>query len=137
MRDSLWVSVMVCGCALNTARAETAPSAASHLGLATQSVALPGAGQVIIVFLCVAALALGIAMALRRLSPGLMGRLQLSSAVAVQVLARQRLEPGVSLHIVSVAGERLAIVTSRSGVAVHRLAADVAGAVQIPANEAR
>ncbi len=102
-----------------------APNAAApmaHLGLATQPVQLPGAGQVIFVFLCVAALAVGMAWALRRLSPGILARLKLpSGGVEVTVLGRQRLEPGVNLHIVSVAGERLAIVSGRSGVAMHAL----------------
>lgn len=111
-------------CALSAPSTQNAASPTAHLGLATQPVSLPGAGQVIVVFICVAALAVGIAAILRRFSPGILARLQPPSGVAVTVLARQRLEPGVSLHIVSVAGERLAIVTSRSGVAIHALLAD-------------
>jgi hypothetical protein len=113
--------------------AQSVPNAAppmAHLGLATQPVPLPGAGQVILVFLCVAALAVGFAAVLRRYGPGLglMPRLQPPSGVGVTVLARQRLEPGVSLHIVNVAGERLAIVTSRTGVAMHTLSVGGNGA---------
>jgi hypothetical protein len=93
----------------------------SHFGLATQPVSLPGAGKIILVFICVAALAVGLAAMLRRWSPGLLARLQVPSGVELTVLGRQRLEPGVSLHIVSVGGERLAIVTSRAGVAMHSL----------------
>lgn len=99
-----------------------------HLGLATQPVALPAASHVVVVFILVAALAIGLAVALRRVSPGLFRRLRPNSAADVTILARQGLEPGVSLHIVSVAGERLAIVTSRSGVAVHGLSVDSRGA---------
>lgn len=108
-------------CALSNPSAEKTVSPMAHLGLATQSVPLPGAGRIILVFICVAALAVGIAAILRRWSPGLLARLQQPSGVDVTVLSRQRLEPGVSLHIVSVAGERLAIVTSRSGVAMQAL----------------
>jgi hypothetical protein len=117
-------------CAFSAPSTQSAAPPMAHLGLATQPVPLPGAGQIIIVFICVAALAVGIAALLRRLSPGLLARLQLPSGVGVgvTVLARQRLEPGVSLHIVSVAGERLAIVTSRSGVAMHALLVDGSGA---------
>jgi hypothetical protein len=97
----------------------------AHLGLQTQSVQMPGAGQIILVFIGVAALAVGVAAVLRRYGPGLglLPGLQQPSGVTVTVLARQRLEPGVSLHIVNIAGERLAIVTSRSGVAMHTLSA--------------
>jgi len=93
----------------------------SHFGLATQPVPLPGAGKIILVFICVAALAVGMAAILRRWSPRLLAKLQLPSGIEVTVLGRQRLEPGVSLHVVSIAGERLAIVTSRSGVAMQPL----------------
>lgn len=97
----------------------------AHLGLQTQSVQMPGAGQIILVFIGVAALAVGVAALLRRYGPvlGFLPGLQQPSGVAVTVLARQRLEPGISLHIVDIAGERLAIVTSRSGVAMHTLSA--------------
>jgi hypothetical protein len=108
-------------CAFSAPSAPDTSSPMSHFGLATQPVPLPGAGKVILVFICVAALAVGIAAILRRWSPGLLAKLQLPSGVEVTVLGRQRLEPGVSLHIVSIAGERLAIVTSRSGVAMHAL----------------
>ena len=108
-------------CAFSAPGAPNTPSPMSHFGLATQPVPLPGAGKIILVFICVAALAVGIAAILRRWSPGLLAKLQLPSGVEVTVLGRQRLEPGVSLHIVSIAGERLAIVTSRSGVAMHAL----------------
>ena len=102
----------------------------AHLGLATQPVLLPSAGQIILVFICVAALAVGMAAILRRFGPGLglVPRLQLHFGVAVTVLARQRLEAGVSLHVVNVAGERFAIVTSRSGVAMHALSTGGSGA---------
>ena len=102
----------------------------AHLGLQTQSVQMPGAGQIILVFIGVAALAVGVATLLRRYGPGLglLPGLQQPSGVAVTVLARQRLEPGISLHIVNIAGERLAIVTSRSGVAMHTLSASGTGA---------
>jgi hypothetical protein len=114
------------------AAASSAPNAApmAHLGLATQPVPLPGAGQIILVFICVAALAVGMAAILRRFGPGLglLPRLQPPSGVVVTVLARQRLEPGVSLHIVNVGGERLAIVTGRSGVAMHTLSVGDNGA---------
>jgi hypothetical protein len=102
----------------------------AHLGLATQPVPLPGVGQIIFVFICVAALAVGIAAVLRRYGPNfrLLRGLQPPSGVGVTIIARQRLEPGVTLHIVSVAGERLAIVTSRSGVAVHTLSVGGSGA---------
>jgi hypothetical protein len=101
-----------------------------HLGLQTQTVQLPGVGQIILVFICVVALAVGVAALLRRYGPGLglLPGLQQSSGVVVTVLARQRLEPGISLHIVNIAGERLAIVTSRSGVAMHTLSAGGSGA---------
>ena len=108
-------------CAFSAPSAPNTPSPMSHFGLATQPVPLPGAGKIILVFICVAALAVGIAALLRRWSPGLLAKLQLPAGVEVTVLGRQRLEPGVSLHIVSIAGERLAIVTSRSGVAMHAL----------------
>lgn len=95
----------------------------AHLGVATQPV--PGAGQIILVFIGVAALAIGMAFLLRRYGPGLglglVPRPQSPSGVAVTVLARQRLEPGVSLQIVEVGNERLAVLTSRSGVAMHAL----------------
>jgi hypothetical protein len=102
----------------------------AHLGLQTQSVQLPGAGQIILVFICVAALAVGVAALLRRYGGrlGLLPGLQQPAGVAVTVLARQRLEPGISLHVVNIAGERLAIVTSRSGVAMHTLSAANTGA---------
>src|SRR5689334_20418623 len=100
-------------CAFPAPGAPDTSSPMSHFGLATQPVPLPGAGKVILVFICVAALAVGIAALLRRWSPGLLAKLQLPSGVEVTVLGRQKLEPGVSLHIVSIAGERLAIVTSR------------------------
>jgi hypothetical protein len=86
-------------------------------------VALPGAGQIIFVFICVAAIAVGIALILRRYGPSLGILPRQPSGVVVTVLTRQRLEPGVNLQIVNVAGERLAIVTSRSGVAIHALSA--------------
>jgi hypothetical protein len=108
-------------CAFSASSTPGTPSPMSHFGLATQPVPLPGAGKIIFVFICVAALAVGIAAILRRWSPGLLAKLQLPSGVEVTVLGRQRLEPGVSLHVVSIAGERLAIVTSRSGVAMHTL----------------
>lgn len=112
-------------CAWSASNAPNAPPPMAHLGLATQPVPLPGVGQIIFVFICVAALAVGIAVVLRRYGPrfGLLPGLQPPSGVGVTILARQRLEPGVTLHIVNVAGERLAIVTSRSGVAVHTLSA--------------
>jgi len=113
--------LLTCQCAFPASSAANAATPMAHLGLATQPVALPGVGQIILVFICVAALAVGIAAVLRRLSPGLLARLQLPTGIEVTVLGRQRLEPGVSLHIVSVAGERLAIVTSRSGVAMQAL----------------
>lgn len=117
------------------AAASSAPNAApmAHLGLATQPVPLPGAGQIILVFICVAALAVGIAAILRRFGPGLglLPRLQPPSGVVVTVLARQKLEPGVSLHVVNIAGERLAIVTSRSGVAMHALSVGGNGASEV------
>jgi hypothetical protein len=106
--------------------ASSVPNAApmAHLGLPTQPpVPLPGAGQIILVFVCVAALAVGIAAMLRRFGPGLglLPRLQPPSGVGVTILARQRLEPGVSLHIVNVGADRFAIVTSRTGVVMHAL----------------
>lgn len=113
--------LVACPYAFSASSAQDAAPPISHLGLATQPVPLPGAGKVIFVFICVVGLAVGIAALLRRWSPGLMARLQMPSGVEVTVLGRQRLEPGVSLHVVSVGGERLAIVTSRSGVAMHTL----------------
>jgi hypothetical protein len=109
--------------------APDAPPPMAHLGLATQPVPLPGVGQIIFVFICVAALAVGIAVVLRRYGPnfGLLQGLQPPSGVGVTILARQRLEPGVTVYIVNVGGERLAIVTSRSGVAVHTLPGAPAG----------
>jgi hypothetical protein len=106
--------------------AAAAPDGASplaHFGLADQPVPLPGAGRIIFVFICIAALAVGLAALVRRWSPGLLARfkLQLPVGLEVKVLGRQRLEAGVNLHVVSVAGERLAIVTSRAGVAMHTL----------------
>jgi hypothetical protein len=116
-----WLVVGPCAFAAVPSAPNAAPMA--HLGLATQPVPLPGAGQIILVFICVAALAVGMAAVLRRFGPGLglLPRLQPPSGVVVAVLARQRLEPGVSLHIVNVGGERLAIVTGRSGIAIHAL----------------
>jgi len=113
--------LVACQCAFSAPAAPDTSSPMSHFGLAAQPVPLPGAGKVIVVFICVAALAVGIAAILRRWSPGLLAKLQLPSGVEVTVLGRQKLEPGVSLHIVSIAGERLAIVSSRSGVAMHAL----------------
>jgi hypothetical protein len=117
-------------CAWSASNAPSVPPPMAHLGLATQPVPLPGVGQIIFVFICVAALAVGIAAVLRRYGPGLglLPGLQPPSGVGVTIIARQRLEPGVTLHIVSVAGERLAIVTSRSGVAVHTLSVGGSGA---------
>ena len=130
MRGRLLAAVVAGACLFISQYAAGAPTAAnptssmSHIGLATKPVPLPGVGQIILVFICVAGLAVGIAAIVRRLSPGLLARLQLPSGIEVTVLGRQRLEPGVSLHIVSIAGQRLAIVTSRSGVAMHALLAD-------------
>ena len=123
-----WLAVV--SCAWSAPSAPNAPPPMAHLGLATQPLPLPGAGQIILVFICVAALAVGVAAILRRYGPGLglLPGLQPPSGVVVTVLARQRLEPGVSLHIVNVAGERLAIVTSRSGAAVHTLSVGGSGA---------
>lgn len=106
------------------------PPPVAHLGLVTQPVPLPGVGQIILVFIGVTALAVGVAYVLRRYGSrlGLLPGLPPPSGVGVTVLARQRLEPGVNLHIVNVAGERLAIVTSRSGVAVHTLSVGGGGA---------
>lgn len=135
MRVRLLDIVVAVGCLVASqcaiAAASNAPNPApplSHLGLATQPVPLPGVGQIVFVFIGVAALAVGIAVALRRLSPGLLTRLQVPVGVEVTVLGRQRLEPGVSLHLVNVAGQRLAIVTSRSGVAMHAVPAADNGA---------
>jgi hypothetical protein len=118
-------------CAWSTPSAPNAPPPMAHLGLASQPVPLPAVGQIVLVFICVAALAVGVAAVLRRYGPGLglLPGLQPPSGVVVTVLARQRLEPGVSLHIVNVAGERLAIVTSRSGVAVHTLSVGGSSAI--------
>ena len=127
-----WLAVS--SCAWSAPTAPDAPPPMAHLGLATQPVPLPGVGQIILVFICVAALAVGVATVLRRYGPGLglLPGLQPPSGVVVTVLARQRLEPGVSLHIVNVAGERLAIVTSRSGVAVHTLSVGGSSAGSTP-----
>ena len=115
-----WLAVSPCAWATSDP-----PRPMAHLGLQTQSVQMPGAGQIILVFIGVAALAVGVAALLHRYGPGLglLPGLQQSSGVDVTVLARQKLEPGVSLHIVNIAGEHLAIVTSRSGVAMHTLSA--------------
>lgn len=123
------VCLAVGPCAWSASGASNAPLPQGHLGLTTQPVPLPGVGQIILVFLSVVALAVGIAVVLRRYGAnfGLLPGLQPPSGVGVTILARQRLEPGVTLHIVNVAGERLAIVTSRSGVAVHTLSDAPAG----------
>jgi hypothetical protein len=104
-----------------TAAAAQGTSAASHLGLTEQPVALPGAGRVILVFLLISALAVGVAWALRRFSPGLLGRMQPQGDRGITVHARQPLERGATLYIVSFAGERMAVLTTRSGVALQAL----------------
>jgi hypothetical protein len=124
------VGLTVSLCAWSAPDTPHSPPPLAHLGLVSQPVPLPGVGQIIFVFICVAALAVGVAALLRRYGPalGLLPGLQPSSGVVVTVLARQKLEPGVSLHVVNIGGERVAIVTSRSGVAVHTLAAGEPGA---------
>jgi hypothetical protein len=123
MRRLQGMAVVAGGLACLSAVAQNSAQSTAHLGLATQPVTLPGAGQIVVVFLFVAALAVGLAAALRRVSPHVLRRWQPPSGSAVTLLARQSLEPGASLHIVSVDGERLAIVTGRSGVAVYSLSA--------------
>jgi hypothetical protein len=117
--------------------ADTATSPTSKLGLVTQSVELPSPLRVIGAFLLVATLAVAASVALRRFLPGVLGRLKAPpSGVGVSVLARQGLAPGVHIHVVAVDTERLIVVTSRSGVAVHPLSAVSAAPSPISAADA-
>jgi hypothetical protein len=116
-----WVAVVIAAGWAGAVHAETTSTATAHLGLASSPVQLPGLGRVVGVFVGVVALAVALALAMRRLSPWLPRRLQVPAEVTVTVLARQSLDPGVHLYVVNVAAERLAIVTSRTGIAVHAL----------------
>jgi hypothetical protein len=103
------------------AASSDASSASGHLGLTDQPVALPGAGQVVLVFLFVSVLALGVAWTLRRWSPALLVGTQRKGQPVITVDARQPLDRGATLYLVNIAGERVAVLTTRSGAAMHAL----------------
>jgi hypothetical protein len=117
----LWAAFAALGLPFAMSTVEGGTGTISHLGLSNQPVAMPGVGQVVLVFIGVVSLALILAILLRRLSPALLGRLQGVSELPVVIHLRQRLEPGVHLHVVSIANQRFAIVTSRGAVALHEL----------------
>jgi flagellar biogenesis protein FliO len=79
-------------------------------------ISTPGIGRVVAAFVIVAALAVGAAMALRRVLPRFTGVPLTGNTV--RILERANLGAGTRAHLVQVEGEKLLVVENRTGLAI-------------------
>jgi hypothetical protein len=79
-------------------------------------ISTPGIGRVAAAFVIVAVLAIGAAMALRRVLPKFTGVPLTGNTV--RILERANLGPGTRAHLVQVEGEKVLVVENRTGLAV-------------------
>jgi flagellar biogenesis protein FliO len=107
-------AVFLCSAAVSVQSQESSP-----LAQGSDVVQMPGIGRVIFAFLLVAALAVAIIFALRKVLPRIGATLPGS---ALRVVDRANVNAGLRVHVVEIEGERVLIAESRSGVALLPLA---------------
>lgn len=114
--------VSVCACA--AAAAQEGAEKLKGFGLAEGGEVSPGIGRVLLVFVVVAALAWGMAWALRRYGArfGIGADAGAAGAAPVRALSRNSLPGGVVCHLVEAEGKRVLITVTRHGVSTLVLA---------------
>lgn len=111
------LAALACLCMTATGQAqETVPSAPLT---GSDVIALPGIGRVILVFLLVAALAVGIVATLRRVLPKFNGA-PVSSG-SLRVLNRVNLGSGLRVYTLQIENETVLLAEGRSGLALTPL----------------
>jgi flagellar biogenesis protein FliO len=99
----------------------SAQQAAATLTQGSDIVTMPSVGRVVLSFLLTAAIAVGVAYALRRYLPKFTGNL--TQGGSLRVIERSVLNGGLRLHLVETGGERILIAENRSGISMLRVAA--------------
>lgn len=112
-----------CGCALSLLFVSTAlaQQSAEKLTQGGDIVTGPGIVRVVFVFLLMAAIAVGVAYAVRRYSPKFANALVQRGPL--RVIDRTALHGGLRVHLVEADGERIVIAEGRAGVSMLRLTA--------------
>jgi hypothetical protein len=111
--------VCICvGIAANV-HAELNPAAAPLI-THPDPVELPSVGKLLFVFLLTAALAVGIAYALRRILAKIPGS-PLASDNAAQVRVRTTLHRGLKLHVVEIRDQTILVAENKNGLAMTRI----------------
>lgn len=88
----------------------------STLAQGRDVVAMPGIGRVIFAFVLTTALAIGIAVVLKRVLPKLNG--PLSTSGSVRVIERASLGAGLKVHVVQIDDSKVLVAESRHGVSI-------------------
>ena len=96
-------------------------SAGAQVTQGSDIVTMPSMGRVIFSFLLTAAIAVGVAYALRRYLPKFTGAL--AQGGSLRVIERSVLNGGLRLHLVETGGERILIAENRTGISMLRVAA--------------
>jgi flagellar biogenesis protein FliO len=103
---------------VSSARAQQATAALTQ---GSDIVTMPSIGRVILSFLLTAAIAVGVAYALRRYLPKFTSGL--TQGGSLRVIERSVLNGGLRLHLVETGGERILIAENRAGISMLRVTA--------------
>ncbi len=117
-----WLERAVRACSLNLIVVSSALAQQTNERLTQGSdiVTAPSIVRVVLVFLLMAAIAVGAAYAVRRYSPKFANTL--AQRGPLRIVERTALTGGLRVHLVEVDGERILIAEGRSGVSMLRLA---------------
>ena len=118
-----WLARAGCVCAIHLVLVSSAGAqqAAAALTQGSDIVTMPSIGRVILSFLLTAAIAVGVAYALRRYLPKFTSGL--TQGGSLRVIDRSVLNGGLRLHLVETGGERILIAENRAGISMLRVTA--------------